>query len=520
MRLLLPFLAILFATPAHAEWWEARTEHFVIYSESSAADTKTFAQKLERFDGALRSLQTVTFKPITSDAQRVTVYRFGDTGDMGRLAGSSGVAGFYRPRLGGSVAFTPSKPDFERVKSLTPRDRRTDLDPQSVLFHEYTHSFMFQSFPAAYPSWYIEGFAETAATIVLKDDGTFHIGNPPQYRSDALFGGLNYSIKRMLLTSEKPDFEDVYGRYTYGWLLTHFLTFEPTRKGQLVTYLKLINAGTGMSEAARQAFGDLDKLQSDVERYKNRRPLPGAEVKPATIVAPQVAMRQLGPDEVAIMPIRSRSKAGVDRRRAKDVAGDARAIAAKYPNSYLVQVSLAEAEFDAGNFDAAERAADAALAVIPRASEALLDKGQILLEKGKSNKANYAAARPWFAKALAADPVNPAPLYFNYLSYFQAGEAIPDNAILGLEQAYERARYDSEVRLVLIRQLLSEKNGDLARALLIPLALAPHESKRAKIFSQVADLIEANKLEEARQMLVARLNEEEDEKNGKKKKKS
>ena len=284
MRRILPLIAILLATSAHAEWWEARTDHFVIYAEGPPAETKAFAQKLERFDGALRSLQTVTFKPITSDAQRVTVYRFGDTSDIGRLLGSRSVAGFYRPRLGGSVAFTPARQELNLVKSLTPRDRRTDLDPQSVLFHEYTHSFMFQSFPAAYPSWYIEGFAETAATIVLKDDGTFHIGNPPQYRSDALFGGLNYSIKRMLLTSDKPDLEDVYGRYTYGWLLTHFLTFEPSRKGQLVTYLKLINAGTDMSEAARKAFGDLDRLQSDVERYKNHRPLPGALVKPATIV--------------------------------------------------------------------------------------------------------------------------------------------------------------------------------------------------------------------------------------------
>ena len=517
MRRFLPLIAILLATPAHAEWWEARTEHFVIYSDSNAADTKAFAQKLERFDGALRSLQTAKFKPIKSDAERVTVYRFGDTSDMGRLVGSSSVAGFYRPRLGGSVAFTPLKKEKERVRSLNPRDPRTDLDPQSVLFHEYTHSFMYQSFHAAYPGWYREGFAETTATIDLKDDGTFHIGNPPQYRSDALFGGLNYSVKRMLLTSAKPDFEDFYGLYTYGWLLTHFLTFEPSRQGQLANYLKLINAGTSMAEAAHKAFGDLDKLQSEVERYKNRRPLPGAIVKPATVIDPQVAMRKLEPDEAAIMPIRARSKAGVNLKTAKDVAADARAVGARYPKSHLVHVSLAEAEFDARNFDAAERAADAALGARPNSSEAMLYKAQILMEKGKTNKASYAAARPWLAKARNADPANPAPLYFNYMSYYQAGEAIPENVIIGLEQAYDQARYDGEVRLVLVRQLLNEKKGDLARGLLIPLALEPHGSKQAAALNQVIDLIEANKLDEARQRLASRLSEEEDEKSGKKK---
>src|SRR5690242_8569815 len=130
MKRLLPLVALLLATPAHAEWWEARTDHFVVYSESSAADAKEFAFKLERFDGALRSLQNVKFKPISSDAQRVTVFRFGDIGDIGRLAGSQGVAGFYIPRLGGSVAFTPAKKSVTRVRSLTRSDPRTDLNPQ------------------------------------------------------------------------------------------------------------------------------------------------------------------------------------------------------------------------------------------------------------------------------------------------------------------------------------------------------------------------------------------------------
>ena len=92
------------------------------------------------------------------------------------------------------------------------------LDPEKVLFHEYAHHFMFQHFAAAYPDWYFEGFAETAATIVLKPDGTFHIGNPPHYRSDRCSGMLNVSLERLLTPLRtSPTGEDVYSRF-YGWL--------------------------------------------------------------------------------------------------------------------------------------------------------------------------------------------------------------------------------------------------------------------------------------------------------------
>ena len=50
MRRLILSLSILFAAPAHAEWWEARTDHFIIYSKSSEGDAKKFAETLDRFD--------------------------------------------------------------------------------------------------------------------------------------------------------------------------------------------------------------------------------------------------------------------------------------------------------------------------------------------------------------------------------------------------------------------------------------------------------------------------------------
>ncbi len=496
---------LMSAAPAQAEWWEARTDHFVVYSESSQADAREFATKLERFDMALRSVQNIKPKAVSSDADRLTVFRFGGISDIGRLAGFQGVAGFYIPRIGGSVSFTPVRSET-RSGSVIRRDSRTELDPVSVLLHEYTHHFMFQHFSAAYPSWYVEGFAETYATIDLKPDGSFHVGNPPQYRADALLSGvLSSSAERMLTINHKPDGLSQINHYHLGWLLNHYLSFDPSRKGQLTNYLRLYNASGDSGQAARQAFGDLRQLDRDLLRYRSSGRLGGIDVVPPDYRPPSVQMRRLTADEEAIISVKMKSKRGVSRKTAPGVANEARAVAARYPRSFPVQLALAEAEFDARNFAAAERAADAALAIQPDSVLALLQKGEIYLQQGKKDKTQLPVARSWFTKAYEADPQHPASLLGNYMSYYYEGGAIPQSALVGLERAFEMAPYDHGLRWILGRQLLAEKKGRLARSVLLPEATNAHESKSAKLMREVVDLIDAGKDVEAHAKLAAEI---------------
>lgn len=506
MRRLLFVFALLSAAPANAEWWEARSDHFIVYSQSPAKDTRAYAERLERFDQALRSLQGIGSDDALSDSRRLTVYRFGDIDAMGALARSPGVAGFYIPRASGSVAFVPAKKQKGEKTSLY---KDSQIGAETVFFHEYAHHFMFRHFSAAYPSWYVEAFAELNSTINLKDDGSFELGAPPQSRASALQGGLSYSIKRMLLTSNAPDYEDVYARYTFGWLLTHYLTFGGSRTGQLQTYLKLINAGSDAATAAKQAFGDLDKLETEVLRYKSKNRYPGAVIRPGNLLSPQIALRQLAPDEEAIMSVRIRSDRGVNKKSAKNVAADARAVAVKYPASLPVQLALIEAEYDADDLADAERAANNALKIDPKSVKAMLYQGMIALKRAKSAPANYATARIWLGRANRADVGHPSPLIEFYETYRQAAVAPPAMAIAGLERAFELAPYDSDLRVLMARQLLVERQGPLARQLLLPLALSPHESKQAKALNEVAKLVEAGKIDEALAKLNARLAEEE-----------
>ncbi|MEO6255590.1 MAG: hypothetical protein ABIO69_02160, partial [Sphingomicrobium sp.] len=220
-------------------------------------------------------------------------------------------------------------------------------------------------------------------------------------------------------------------------------------------------------------------------------------------------MRRLTPDEEAIMRIEMRSKRGVSRKTAKDVAVDAQGVAAKYPQSYPVQLELAEAELDAERYPEAEAAADRAMALTPKSVEARIFKGRVYLERGRTDPKQLPIARTWFTQAFHLDRDNAVPLFSNYMTYFRAGGPIPETALVGLERSFELAPFDGEVRLVLARQLLAEKKGKLARSVIIPFALAPHESKGAKALRDVVDLIDANQVDQAYTKLAAEMDRQE-----------
>lgn len=480
---------LLISSPARADWWVAETDRFTVYSESDKEEeVREFAQRLARFDMAMRTMQNMPVDA-AGKADRVTIYRWGDVSDIAGLYGNfrAPVAGFFIPRAGGSVAFVPARETVSRTPGT-----RTDgggLDAQTILFHEYAHHFMMQYFAAAYPAWYVEGFAELYSTAQFLDDGVFRIGSPANHRGMQLYYDTPFPAEKLFLAKQDP--EDARHYYSIGWLLTHYLTFTPERKGQLREYLSAVNKGSTSEEAAREAFGDLDKLNDEIQRYKKSR-LIGFEVKPAGYVAPKVRIRKLTDAESAIISARMRSDRGVDENSAPRVANDARRKAEPYPNDPFVQVALTEAEFDADNLAAAEAAADRALAANPRSVDALNYKGMIYMKRAEKDPAHYTTAREWFLKANRLEPNNPEALINNYLAFDKAGKEIPELAIIGLERAFELAPFDSSVRFLLARQLLREGRAKPARTVLAPVAFSPHGGKTKKTAEKVIASIDGS----------------------------
>ena len=252
LQLCLALLPLFLSSPGEAAWLKYDTPHFIIYSQSPLKNVEQLASRLEKIDGLMR-LAT----GLKDDAApvKVRIYEVADNEAVEKALCKSdpGIAGFYSNNSLGPFLVTPRKTDFGQY----------DFTPELVLHHEYAHHFMLQYFPANYPFWYVEGFAELIGSSTIMPDGRIAYGTPAKHRGhDILVDWM--PLQALLLKSpEKIVGFDTYGQ---GWAITHFLTFTKDRALQFRHYLAALQAGKSLAEAA-SAFGSLDQLNADARRY-------------------------------------------------------------------------------------------------------------------------------------------------------------------------------------------------------------------------------------------------------------
>lgn len=486
-------LALALFTPAvaQADWHEASTDHFVVYYDGSAERAGRFAANLERFDKALRVARGIPATP-PGAANRVTVYVVSSTDAVEALSRSSNVAGFYIGRAGGPLAVVPRRAGD---------GDKNDLSANAVLQHEYAHHFMFANWPgAAFPSWFIEGFAEFHATAVVDTDGGVVLGAPPQYRAHSILDGNWLPLDKLLVAETlklKPNERS--GLYGRGWLLTHYLSFSDKRPKQLAGYLNAINSGKTSLEAAL-VFGDLKQLDRELERYKLSR-FAMRKVSAEAIKLGEVKVRALGPGEAAIMSVRIRSKVGVNAETAPGVYARALKAAAPYPNDPAVQVVLAETAYDARDYAAAEAAADRAITADAKAIDAHLYKAMARMAVARRAKdrtpATWSAIRKIITAANRLDPDDPEPLILFYRSYAMAGLPPTENAKKGLIYAFHLAPFDMDLRMNAAMMQLRDGKQAEAREMLRPIAYNPHGGSRSTAAAKIIARIDAGNAEAA-----------------------
>lgn len=464
---------------AQANWYEATTPRVRVYAEGSEERARSLAEKIERFDAALRlmrGLPDVDHGP----ASRLTIYSVGSSNLIGRLAGARNIAGFYSARAGGSVAFVPQRSSGGGEFALR---------AEAVLLHEYAHHFMYRNFPGAYPTWLSEGFAEFFATASFDRDGSIMFGHAPMYRAYGLVQGHQLSIERLLepgdakLTGAQID--NLYGR---AWLLTHYLTFSNERKGQVERYIGAIRKGTGSVDAAKAAFGDLSTLDRELDRYTRQR-LTGLRIGKERLSIPPIQLRQLSDAESAMMDVHIESTSGVTREEALRLLPKAQRAAAPYPNDVFVQGVLAEAEYDAGNYAAARDAAVRALAGDPKSRQGLIYHGMSLAALARETKDNSPAGyqailAPWMA-ANRADPDDPRPILLIYQAAREFGN-YNASIVEGIKYAQTIAPEDRGLRMIAAGEYLHEGKLAEARSLVASLAYDRHSGNR----EQMATLLE------------------------------
>jgi hypothetical protein len=259
LALLMAVLSLSAAPACAADWLRAESKHFRMLASTSKAVVTTKLQDLERVHEAmlmaLRVQETLVRAPfpiVLSD----------DPGIIGMAVPhlrDRGLAGVFMAGADGSVAFAVNYPWHQKFSG-------------SVLFHEYAHRVQAQYARGAYPTWFVEGFAEFFGSTLIQKEG-LEIG--------AANSGAAILLERSWLPPEqllKPDFratgdKDVNDRYfalfyAQSWLLTHYALKDPARKQRFEAYFRRIGAGEDPLAAFEPATGiALNKLNGELRRY-------------------------------------------------------------------------------------------------------------------------------------------------------------------------------------------------------------------------------------------------------------
>ena len=504
MRILFALLAALLASPALAQWHEARSNHFIIYADADPAELRDYATKLERFDQAVRTARQMDDPPLT-DAGRLTIYALKDVAALDRVAGTGrSIYGVYSPRATGLYAFV----------TMTKAKAKTDMSADIVFFHEYAHHLMLHGASSAYPPWLVEGFAELLSTAIVGEDGSVTLGSAANHRSIGVFA-LDHELTLSSMVGNQRRYLTAWQRelvYARGWLLTHYLTFEPSRTGQLERYVASIQSGQPALEAAKATFGDMRDLDRELDRYAARKTMSGMIVQTDAAKIGPIAIRRLGEGEAAIMPARMQAHFQVDRVTAPRIAGRARKVAAKFLDDPVVQAIAAEAENGARNYLAAIAAADRALSADPSNGHALVQKSRALLELARESPAtaDWEAIRRLLAQANHLDTEDPEPLMLFYRTFADAGAAPSASAVSGLLYAVVLAPQDDKVRMMAVRQLLIDGRAAEARDHLLPMAVDPH-GNLGDAAAEILDSIETAQVGKALELIDAWTSKSDDD---------
>ncbi len=483
-KLSLGAAALLFgSTAVQAKWHEASSRHFTIYADQDPAELKAFAETLERFNSAVREARGIAdVEPGASS--RVTLYVLRDVGAIQKLYGDDNVAGFYMPKASGSVAFVPDKGSRGKW----------GLSADGIFFHEYMHHLMHGDTDRPWPSWVSEGSAEFYATPKFTANGGVEFGAPPLYRADVLSPVGTLSLAKMLsgdftyLTYR--EYESIYGR---GWMLIHYLAFEPQRRGQLTRYLNGIAAGVPALKAAEDAFGDLRKLERELYSYYKRNTFKLTTIPADRLSIPPISTRALSAGESELIDARIKLARGGKRVGAAALADRATAVAARYPGDARVQTLTAQLKNSADDHQAALSAADKAVALDARSYPALIERAHAMMALAKSDKkgADWNKVRAAFLAANKVDPEGAEPLIGYYRSFVAQGISPTSNAAEGLAYALVLAPQDDQLRMEIVGHMIDSNRLESASRALMPLAFDPHKGKRRNAAIAIFEALKA-----------------------------
>jgi tetratricopeptide (TPR) repeat protein len=241
---------------AKDKWVSIQTKNFFLLGNGSEKEIRQVGLKLEQFRLVfMRVFPNIRFN--TPVPTTVIVFKSDDS--YGPFKPNPNIAGYFQPG-----------PDVNYITLTT--ELRGEQDPFSVIFHEYTHLLVNNTFEKA-PLWFNEGLAEYYSTFKMTDDQKVAIGTAIGNHVLLLRDSKILPFKTLFAVDHNsPHYNESKKQgifYAESWALLHYLLIGKTGMSeQLAKFLTLIDAGVPVDQGFQQAFGmPFEAMEKELRNY-------------------------------------------------------------------------------------------------------------------------------------------------------------------------------------------------------------------------------------------------------------
>ncbi|HKR13560.1 MAG TPA: tetratricopeptide repeat protein [Pyrinomonadaceae bacterium] len=241
-------------------WVSVRTKNFFMVGNANEKEIRNVALKLEQFRAVfIRVFPDINFN--TPVPTTVIVFKSHDS--YGPFKPGANVAGHFQ-----------AGQDVNYIALST--EERGRLDAFTVIFHEYTHLLVNNTFENA-PAWFDEGLAEYYSTFSITDDQKVIIGRNVGNHVLLLREKKMLPLRTLFDVDHKsPHYNEANKKsifYAQSWALMHYLIVgkqgRDKQLGKFLTLLDKMPREQAFQQAFEMSYEEMEKeLRQYVQQYR------------------------------------------------------------------------------------------------------------------------------------------------------------------------------------------------------------------------------------------------------------
>jgi thioredoxin-like negative regulator of GroEL len=289
------FLLLVTAVAAvpTGKWVEVRSANFIVVGNAGEAQARKIAAQFEQIRSVFRDSLPYTK---TNSSPVITILAVKDEESLRELLPEYWAEKGHAHPAG---IFIGAYNQFQVAINLSAHGD----NPYEGLYHEYYHSVTVPYFPGL-PTWVAEGMADFFGNSIISDK-TADLGMPNAGLIEELRSKPLIPLPVLFKVDHNSPYYNEQNKvsifYAESWALIHYLMLGDHRAHTAAfgVYLSGLGQGASQDEAAAKAFGDIPKLQENLQAYIGRFIFPALQVPtPARVPDSDLSPRALSQAEV------------------------------------------------------------------------------------------------------------------------------------------------------------------------------------------------------------------------------